>query len=89
MINRKTSDGYFTISLEPEGRLTLPISVQQQLGLQPGDRLTLQVQNDGSLRLVSLREQLKQVRGILKSLAPERNLTDELIQDRREEAACE
>jgi len=79
----------FTLSLEPEGRLTLPISVQQQLGLQPGDHLTLQVQNDGSLRLVSLREQLKQVRGILKSLAPERNLTDELIQDRREEAACE
>lgn len=79
----------FTLSLEAEGRLTLPMPVQQQLGLQPGDRLMLQVQDDGSIRLVSLREQLRQVRGILKSLVPERMLTDELIQDRREEAACE
>jgi bifunctional DNA-binding transcriptional regulator/antitoxin component of YhaV-PrlF toxin-antitoxin module len=77
----------YTLNLENDGRLVLPEEVLRQLDLKQGDRLILTVREDGTLHLVSLREQLKKLRGILKDKTPERSLVDELIQERREEAA--
>lgn len=79
----------YTLDLEAKGRLTIPASVRQRLGLKPGDRLILIVGEDDILCLVSPREQVRKLRGILKDMAPERSLVDELIQERREEAARE
>jgi bifunctional DNA-binding transcriptional regulator/antitoxin component of YhaV-PrlF toxin-antitoxin module len=79
----------YTLNLENDGRLVLPEEVLRQLDLKQGDRLILTVREDGTLHLVSLREQVKKVRGILKDKTPERSLVDELIQERREEAACD
>jgi bifunctional DNA-binding transcriptional regulator/antitoxin component of YhaV-PrlF toxin-antitoxin module len=79
----------YTLDLEKEGRLSLPEEVLRRLDLKQGDRLILSVREDGTLHLVSLREQVKKVRGILKDKTPERSLVDELIQERREEAARE
>ncbi|HEY9873532.1 MAG TPA: hypothetical protein V6D12_08840 [Candidatus Obscuribacterales bacterium] len=42
-----------------------------------------------ALPLTELREQVSKLRGVLKGSAPDRNLVDELIQKRREEAASE
>ncbi|MFB2981224.1 AbrB/MazE/SpoVT family DNA-binding domain-containing protein [Microseira sp. BLCC-F43] len=69
------------------GRLTLPESVLQQLDLKQGSRLILIVGEDGTLHLMSLREQVRKLRGVLKNISPNRSLVDELIQERREEAA--
>ena len=71
------------------GRVVLPAKVRRKLGLREGDRMILVVQPDRSLRLVSLREQLKKLRGMYKHLAVGRSLVDELIQERREEARRE
>lgn len=79
----------YIVSLEYEGRLTLPEAVQERLNLQPGSRLILKIDQNNTLQLVSLGEQVKKLRGILKSKYPERNLVDEIIQERREEADFE
>ncbi|NER33363.1 MAG: AbrB/MazE/SpoVT family DNA-binding domain-containing protein [Oscillatoria sp. SIO1A7] len=79
----------YPIYLDEVGRLTLPAEVLQRLSLQKGDRLILKMEEDSSLRLVSLREQASKLRGILKDKAPERSLVDELIRERRQEALHE
>ncbi|GAX34563.1 AbrB/MazE/SpoVT family DNA-binding domain-containing protein [Nodularia sp. NIES-3585] len=73
----------FTLYIEPEGRLTLPKEIQEKLNLESGDRLILTLQDSGKLQLVSLKQQIKKIRGLLKDKSPERNLVDELIQERR------
>lgn len=79
----------YTLQLETEGRLTIPDSVRQRLGLEKGDRFILSIAEDNTIKLVSLRENVRKMRGILKDKSPDRNLVDELIQERREEAASE
>jgi len=49
----------------------------------------LSLEPDGSMRLVSLREQVKKARGLFQHVAPERDLVGELISERREEARRE
>ena len=79
----------YTLQLETEGRLTIPVSVRQRLGLEKGDRFILSLAEDNTIMLVSLRENVRKMRGILKDKSPDRNLVDELIQERREEEASE
>ncbi|MGK7904365.1 MAG: AbrB/MazE/SpoVT family DNA-binding domain-containing protein, partial [Hormoscilla sp.] len=59
----------YTLQVGEEGNLLLPVPVQQQLNLQPGDRLILTVEADGSLRLVSLCQQVQKLQGIFKDIA--------------------
>lgn len=79
----------YTLHLGARGRLVLPASLRERLGLKEGDRLVLTVETDGSLRLVSLREQVRKLQGLFKDIAPGTSLADELIQERREEALRE
>ncbi len=79
----------YAVHLGARGRLILPAPVRKRLGLKEGDRLVLTLESDGSLRLASLREQVRKLRGLLKDLAPGRSLVDELIRDRRAETARE
>jgi len=94
----------YTLQVGEGGNLLLPVPVQQQLKLQLGDRplcppeallalseghSTLTVEADGSLRLVSLRQQVQKLQGLFKDIAPGVSLADELIQERREEARRE
>ncbi|MBE9050870.1 AbrB/MazE/SpoVT family DNA-binding domain-containing protein [Nostocales cyanobacterium LEGE 11386] len=73
----------FTLDIDREGRLTLPKEIQQILNLESGDRLILTLEDSGNLQLVSLKQQVKKIRGLLKDKYPDRNLVDELIQERR------
>ncbi len=79
----------YTLQAGEGGNLLLPVPVQQQLNLKLGDRLTLTVEADGSLRLVSLRQQVQKLQGLFKDIAPGVSLADELIQERCEEARRE
>ena len=40
----------YTLKLSPQGQLTLPRSLREQLRLQPGSRITV-IANNGSLQL--------------------------------------
>ncbi|MBR8832612.1 MAG: AbrB/MazE/SpoVT family DNA-binding domain-containing protein [Stigonema ocellatum SAG 48.90 = DSM 106950] len=73
---------HYTLDIEPEGRLTLPKEIQQILNLKSGDRLILTLEDNGKIQLVSLKQQVKKIRGLLKDKSPHRNLVDELIQER-------
>jgi len=79
----------YSVELGDRGRLVLPADVRRRLRLEEGDRLILTVEPDGDLRLVALREQVRRLRGLLKDVAPGRDLADELIRERREEARRE
>ena len=76
----------YTIDIGDTGNLMLPSEVCRQLNLKAGDRLSLTVESDGSLRLVNIRTQVAKFQGIFKDIAPGVSLADELIQERRKEA---
>jgi AbrB family looped-hinge helix DNA binding protein len=68
----------------------LPSRVRAKLGLKPGSRMLLSTEDDGSLRLRPYRAVADQSRGMLAGLAPTgESLVDELLAERRNEAARE
>ena len=79
----------YILDIELEGRLTFPQEIQQILNWESGDRLILTLEDSGKLQLVSLKQQVKKLRGLLKDKSPDRNLVDELIQERRQEYLSE
>ena len=79
----------YILDIELEGRLTFPQEIQQILNLESGDRLILTLEDSGKLQLVSLKQQVKKLRGLLKDKSPDRNLVDELITERRQEYLSE
>ncbi|WP_286824993.1 SpoVT/AbrB domain-containing protein [Microcystis sp. LSC13-02] len=79
----------YILDIEPEGRLTFPQEIQQIFNLESGDRLILTLEDSGKLQLVSLKQQVKKLRGFLKDKSPDRNLVDELIQERIQEYLSE
>jgi AbrB family looped-hinge helix DNA binding protein len=72
------------------GRLVLPADVRSELGIEAGARMLLSTERDGSLRLRPYRSVADQGRGLLADLAPaEASMVDELLEERRHEAARE
>jgi len=71
------------------GRLQLPADVRKELGLADGDDVRMEVV-DGELRVRSFKAAIQRVRAIVRQYVPEGlSLADELISDRRAEAARE
>ncbi|MBA2442299.1 MAG: AbrB/MazE/SpoVT family DNA-binding domain-containing protein [Rubrobacter sp.] len=79
----------YSATVGARGRVVLPSALRERLGLRDGDRLVMTVQPDGSVRMTSLREAVRSLRGMYAHLAPGRSLVDELIEERREEARRE
>ena len=80
----------FSVTMADRGRLVLPAEVREQLHIKEGDRLTLRVESDGTIRLQTGAAFAQSLVGICKHLArPGRFASDELIAERRREAAIE
>jgi len=77
----------YPIVLGDRGRMVLPAPVRARLGLQTGDRFLARVEEDGSVRLVSFRQVAEAGRGLYAGHAAGRSLSDELVAERRAEAA--
>ena len=77
------------VTIGDRGRLVLPASVRSTLGLKPGTRMLLSTEDDGSLRLRPYRAIADANRGMFADLAASGSLVDELLADRRAEAALE
>ena len=59
------------------------------MGIEPGDTLTLRLE-DGELRIISLRAAVKRAQEIVSKYVPgHESLSDQLIAERRAEAARE
>lgn len=74
--------------LGDRGRLVLPADLRRAAGLHEGDEFLISIESDG-LRLVSRRELARAGRGAFAHFVPGRSIVDELIADRRAEAARE
>lgn len=47
------SDQSYTLKISPQGQLTLPRSLREQLRVHPGSRIAVVVTDDGSLKVSS------------------------------------
>lgn len=80
----------FTLEVKENGRVFLPVAFRQSMGVQSGDRLIARVTEKGKAELVTAGHAIASARGMFAHLAPEGvSMVDELIQERREEAARE
>ena len=69
------------------GRLVIPAAYRKALGIKPGDEVLLTLE-DGEIRVVSTRQAIARAQTLLRRYIPKgRSLSEELIKERREEAA--
>jgi AbrB family looped-hinge helix DNA binding protein len=67
------------------GRIVIPASYRQALGLNTGDEVVLQLE-EREIRILSRRQAIKQVQAAVKRYIPRvRSLSTELLEERREE----
>ena len=78
-----------SVTVAERGRLVLPADVRERLHIRDGDRLVLVVDPDGTIRLQTADVLARSLLGAYKHLSPGRRAVDELIKDRRREAAME
>jgi len=77
------------VVLGKQGRLVIPAELRTALGLEPGDELNLQ-RSGTSLVIQRPEDAIAELRGFLGDAAKDgRSLVDELIAERRAEAARE
>ncbi len=75
--------------VDSNGRVALPAEYRRQLGLETGDRVVVEL-DDCEIRIVSQREAIRRVQELVAQyVSPDRSLADELIAERRAEAARE
>ena len=69
------------------GRIVIPAAYRKALGIKPGDEVQL-VLEDGEIRMLSQRQAIVRAQNLLRSYVPRnRNLSEGLIKERREEAS--
>jgi len=80
----------FTVHMDNQGRVMLPAWWRKKQGVIPATELCVAVTEEGAL-VVETREQgLRRARALVRRYIPEGvNLSDELIAERRAEAALE
>jgi AbrB family looped-hinge helix DNA binding protein len=82
-------ENVFHTKLSDGRRVAIPADVCQKLGIHPGDPLAIEIHDDG-LHLIPYAQIIREVQ---KAFAPYKkpgvSVVDELIRERREEAARE
>lgn len=69
------------------GRLVIPAGYRKALGLKPGDDVVLMLE-EGEIRILTARQAIQKAQKLVRSYVPKgRKLSEELIRERREEAA--
>jgi AbrB family looped-hinge helix DNA binding protein len=80
---------HVTLTLGDRGRLVIPAETRKRLDLKPGDRLVLR-EDEGDIRLLPVAARIDSLCGAWADLAgPGESLVEELIAERRAEAARE
>lgn len=80
-----------TATMSQGGRVVVPKEFRQKLGIKEGDEV-IWTEVDGQVVLTSRRKQIEQAQKLCAALfagQPARSLSDELIAERRAEAAAE
>jgi len=77
------------VSLGSEGEVRLPERLRVRLGWREGDKLVLVADETGDVKVLTMHDAVRSVRGTLGPQAAGRSLADELIEERRREAERE
>src|SRR5438874_2666225 len=76
--------------MDQRGRVLIPAECRRAAGLRPGDVLLVEALGEGELRLWTPARAIKEAQAIVAQYAPKgRDLVQELIDERRAEAARE
>jgi AbrB family looped-hinge helix DNA binding protein len=78
----------FRMRLNGQGRLVIPAELRAASGIKPGSDVVLEA-HEGEVRIRSVDAALTRVQAKYKRLAQGRNVVEELLAERREEAAPE
>ena len=71
-------------------RVVIPAAIRKSLGLRVGDAVTLVLQNNGEVRLLTQTEAVRQAQALVRQQVPaSRSLVEELLAERRAETASE
>lgn len=71
-------------------RVVIPAAIRKSLKLEIGDQVTLVLQNNGEVRLLTQRDAVRQAQDLVRRyVSEERSLVDELLAERRSESAEE
>jgi AbrB family looped-hinge helix DNA binding protein len=69
-------------------RVVIPAAIRKSLGLKIGDAVTLVLQDNGEVRLLTRTEAVRQAQALVRQhVDKDRSLVDELLAERREETA--
>ncbi len=75
------------VRIGPGGRLVIPAQLREKLDVKPGDTIWLE-EEQGEVRITSVRQAIRYAQELVaQQVALERSLVDELIAERRDEAA--
>ena len=78
-----------TVVLGESGRIVLPAAIRKELGLKPGERLTIAV-DEGEIRIFNRKTILEKVRArIIEKRGTLKGILDEFIEERHEAAGRE
>lgn len=80
---------HYVPRLGDRGRLVIPARLRKALGLKTGEAILLTIETNGAMRLTTRRQRLEGAQGMFASISPERVLSEELIQERRQEVQSE
>lgn len=81
--------GETRLRINQNGRIVIPASYREALGIEPGDELVLRIEDD-ELRISTLKQRLERARQLVRKHVPAgRSLVKELIAERREAARKE
>lgn len=79
----------YKTKLNENGRLVIPAAHRKALGLKPGDEVMLRIE-DNELHISNVRQALNRARRLVKQyIKTDVDLTEDLINNRRKEAARE
>ena len=77
------------VKLGDNGGIFMPAEYQEILDLKPGDEVVIKL-DDGEVRIVPAKNLVRRAQELVRRYIPaDRKIVDELIQDRRKEAAHE
>ena len=86
--NRSASSKRYLVHVGERGRLVLPADLRRELKVERGDVMVLE-ELRGDVRLRSARNVAASARGLFASAGDDRNLVDELLEERHREAMRE
>lgn len=75
--------------MDPQGRVLLPAPVRRQLGLEKGDELLLEIDDDGRVALATAELAWRRAQSLFDGVSRDSSVVDELLAERRAEAARE